>query len=88
MTLEGKQIYREVCELKSGWDAPLNKSLQQRWKKWEKEMSGEYQVPRAIVGYREEIDSVELHAFSDASTKELERRYIPWFGNRRVPPSN
>ncbi len=32
-------------------------------------MSGEYQVPRAIVGYREEIDSVELHAFSDASTK-------------------
>ncbi len=69
VTLEGKQIYREVCELKSGWDAPLNKSLQQRWKKWEKEMSGEYQVPRAIVGYREEIDSVELHAFSDASTK-------------------
>ena len=33
VTLEGKQIYREVCELKSGWDAPLNKSLQQRWKK-------------------------------------------------------
>ena len=32
-------------------------------------MAGEYHVPRAIAGYQEEIDSVELHAFSDASIK-------------------
>ena len=69
VTLEGKQIYREVCESQKAWDAPLNENLQQRWRKWEEETPGEYSVPRSITRHEEEIEAVELHAFSDASIK-------------------
>ena len=68
VTLEGKQIYRDICESKGAWDAPLDGSLQKRWQKWEQETPSEYTVPRSIVSHQEEIESVELHAFSDAST--------------------
>lgn len=69
MTLEGKQIYRDICESQRAWDAPLDESLQKRWQKWEEETPSEYTVPRSITSHQEEIESVELHAFSDASMK-------------------
>jgi hypothetical protein len=68
VTLEGKQIYREICESQKAWDAPLNENPQQHWKKWE-ETLGEYSVPRSITRHQEEIENVEIHAFSDASIK-------------------
>ena len=67
VTLEGKQIYRDICESQRSWDAPLDESLQKRWQKWEEETPSEYTVPRSITSHQEEIKSVELHAFSDAS---------------------
>ena len=42
-------------------------SLQKRWQKWEEETPNEYTVSRSITSHQEEIESVELHAFSDAS---------------------
>ena len=30
-TLAGKLLYREACDRKLGWDAPLNESLAKRW---------------------------------------------------------
>ena len=67
VTLEGKQINRDICESQRSWDAPLDESLQKRWQKWEEETPSEYTVPRSITSHQEEIKSVELHAFSDAS---------------------
>ena len=69
LTLIGKQIYREVCERKAAWDAPLSNELLQRWTKWERQLPSEYEVPRSIVSHREEIARIELHSFGDASVK-------------------
>jgi hypothetical protein len=88
VTLEGKQIYREVCESQKAWDAPLNENLQQCWRKWEEETPGEYSVPRSITRHEEEIEAVELHAFSDASIKGVERLSIRWFINPLGPLNN
>ncbi|XP_046843226.1 uncharacterized protein LOC124437276 [Xenia sp. Carnegie-2017] len=35
LLLQGKQIYREVCDLKLPWDAELIGKLKQSWEKWE-----------------------------------------------------
>ena len=69
VTLEGKLIYRDVCCAKLPWDMELDDSLRQRWKKWERSVPCAETVPRSIVDYREDVLSVELHAFGDASTQ-------------------
>ena len=35
MILQGKFLYREDCELKQTWDAPLQKNLVSKWERWE-----------------------------------------------------
>ena len=67
VTLTGKQIYREVCEAKKPWDIPLNNNLLQVGKHCEQQLPVEYEVPRPITQYQEEIEEVELHAFGYAS---------------------
>ena len=66
-TLQGKFIYREACELKQAWDAPLPDALAVRWKRWESALPENIVVTRTFSPYREPIDAVELHAFGDAS---------------------
>ena len=68
-TLAGKLLYREACDRKLGWDAPLNESLAKRWEKWENELPDSVEVPRSLVGNREDIQEICLHAFGDASNK-------------------
>ena len=51
VTLEGKQIYRDICQSQRAWDASLDESLQKRWKKWEEETPSEYTVPRSITSH-------------------------------------
>ena len=68
LTLEGKRIFRDVCDLKTPWDADLNGKLLVRWKAWECSLPQEQEVPRSIVRYREPIERMELHSFGDAST--------------------
>ena len=69
VTLEGKCIFRDVCDLKASWDADLNDKQLQRWKAWERSLPEDQEVPRAIVKHREPIDRIELHSFGDASTQ-------------------
>ena len=66
-TLQGKFIYREACELKQAWDAPLPDALAVRWKRWESDLPENIVVTRTFSPYREPINAVELHAFGDAS---------------------
>ena len=35
VTLQGKQIYREACDCKAAWDAPIPENPRLRWLKWE-----------------------------------------------------
>ena len=67
VTLEGKQIYRDVCDAKTSWDVNLDGKLLERWVKWERSLPLEQTVPRSIVNHQEEVTEIELHTFGDAS---------------------
>ncbi len=68
-TLAGKQLYREACDNKLGWDAPLNEPLARRVERWENGLATSVEFPRSLVGNREDIEEINLHAFGDASSK-------------------
>ena len=69
LTLQGKQIYRDICSEKLLWDVTLSKTLSDRWNSWNENLPPEIAVPRSIVGYQEPVLALELHGFGDASTK-------------------
>lgn len=69
ITLQGKLLYRNACEEKSAWDAPLSVPLEQLWQKWERSLPHEVSCPRALTSAQESIEKIELHAFGDASAK-------------------
>ena len=68
-TLQGKLIYREVCQKKVPWDTPLSTEQKNQWLKWEKQVPNELAVPCSIPVFQENIESIALHAFGDASGK-------------------
>ena len=67
LTLTGKTLYREACDLKIAWDAPLPSTLLQKWLKYERSLPCQVSAPRRLAKAEEPIESVELHAFGDAS---------------------
>ena len=67
LTLVWKQVYRDVCDSKTPWDANLNEKLLQRWEKWERSLLPEETVLRSIVSHQEEVTEIEQHTFGDAS---------------------
>ena len=69
--LQGKQIYREVCDLKLPWDTELIGKLKQSWEKWENILPSEVKVPRAVLSFQEPICSLEIHGYGDASGEGL-----------------
>ena len=70
-TLQGKLLYREACEVKCAWDAPRSAELVQQWKKWESCLSQQINCPRALTSAQQPIENIELHAFGDASGKDV-----------------
>ena len=72
VVLQGKLIFRDACELKTSWDAPLTPEIVTRWRKWKREvMSQEIAIPRCLPNFREPIQSITLHGFGDASKKAI-----------------
>ena len=69
ITLGGKFLYRDICDAKLAWDAKLPSSLMQSWLRWEQKLPSQVTVPRSLTAHQEEIKSIELHAFGDASGK-------------------
>ena len=67
LLLTGKLIFRDICERKIPWDSELPDDLKKRWEKWLKTLPSEIVIPRCIPQRKEEITSIELHGFSDAS---------------------
>lgn len=67
ITLSGKIIYRAVCKEKTAWDAPITEPIVKIWGKWESALPKKVELPRSLPGHREDIESIELHAFGDAS---------------------
>ena len=69
ITLQGKLLYRDACEEKRAWDAPLSTPLEQQWQKWERSLPQHVTCPRALTSVQEPIEDIKLHAFGDASGK-------------------
>lgn len=67
ITLQGKLLYRDACDKKCAWDAPLPPSLTRQWKKWENSLPQRINCPRSLTPIRESIEGIKLHAFGDAS---------------------
>ncbi len=68
-TLQGKIVYCEVCNKKMAWDAQISAEQRNQWLKWEKQLPTHVAVPRSIPTFQEDIVSIVLHAFGDASGK-------------------
>ena len=69
ITLQGKLIYRDVCDLKASWDADLPQKYQQRWNKYVDFLPQSVSALRPIVPFQQAVESIELHAFGDASVE-------------------
>ena len=67
VTIKGKFIYRDVCNVKVAWDAPLPLPLASQWTRWKKELPAEVVVTRALTCAQEQIERIELYVFGDAS---------------------
>lgn len=58
-----------MCETKQPWDTPLSVELEKSWRKWCIDLPERVSVKRTIALFGEAIDSIQLHAFGDASSK-------------------
>ena len=67
LTVQGKFIYRDACNAKVAWDAPLPQQLSSQWTRWNAGLPAEVMVARALTCAQEQIEEIELHAFGDAS---------------------
>ena len=67
LTLTGKTLFRDACDLRIAWDAFLPGTLQQKWLNYERNLPDHVSVPRSLAKPEEPIQSIELHAFGDAS---------------------
>ena len=66
-TLLGKLIFRDICDSKIAWDAPLTKELRRRWERYEHSLPQQVSTSRPLAPHHQPTTSVELHAFGDAS---------------------
>ena len=69
ISLGGKLLYRDVCDAKRNWDDKLPNELMQNWVQWEERLPEQLTVPRSLAVHQEEVQTIELHAFGDASGK-------------------
>ena len=69
LTLCGKTLYRDACDIWVAWDTQLPGDLINRWSKWERSLHDRVIAPRSLVQFQEMIQSVDLHAFGDAIGK-------------------
>ena len=68
-TLQGKLIYREICEKKVAWDGFLPNELMKKLTRWERLLPDKVTTPRTLAKHQQEIQLIELHTFGDASIK-------------------
>ena len=67
ITLEGKLLYRGICDQKLAWDKQLPSEMKRAWRKWLCRLPQQVSVPRSLAEYHEPIQSIRLHGFGDAS---------------------
>ena len=71
---ELKFIFSGLCKSKYSWDSPLTDKIKARYSKWLSGLKDAscINIPRCYsCSDYEKADSIELHAFSDASFQSL-----------------
>jgi hypothetical protein len=74
--LIGRQILQDLWRDQAEWDDPVLEEVRQRWEKFRRDslILDKMNVPRCVAPtWFEEVTSVELHHFSDASTTGYEQ---------------
>ena len=71
ITLQGKLLFRELCDRGLAWDHQLPEDLGSRWLQFCGNLPTKMEMNRSLCVYREEIHSIELHAFGDSSKKGI-----------------
>ena len=71
ITLQGKLLFRELCDRGLTWDQQLPEDLRSRWKQFCGNLPTKMEMNRSLCLYREEIHSIELHAFGEPSEKGI-----------------
>lgn len=67
LSLSGKLLYRDACNLRVGWDEQLPPNLAKQWAHWEASLPERIQFVGSLVQFQEPIISIVLHVFGDAS---------------------
>ena len=67
-TVEGKRIYREESDEKTGWNSEVSSATRQDWPQWSNQLRN-VKLPRSIVEDKSKIRGVQLHVFANASSK-------------------
>ena len=73
---EDKHIYRESCDEKLGWNAVVSERLAKAWLKWIAQLRS-VKVPRSLVRQPNQVKSITLHLFADASSLACSAATIP-----------
>ena len=60
-------LFCELCDAKLSWDQEILDNLAKRWKRYTESLPTKMKIARSLCIQRETIDSIELHAFGDAS---------------------
>ena len=68
-TLQGKILYREMCEINIAWDSELPAELKKQWIEWYSKLPSYIEVKRTLAPHQQPILEIVLHAFGDASTR-------------------
>ena len=58
-----------MCDAKRNWDDKLPNELMQNWVRWKERLPEQLTAPRSLAVHQEEVQSIELHDFGDASGK-------------------
>ncbi|XP_065724482.2 uncharacterized protein [Drosophila suzukii] len=68
IVIQFKIIFQKLWLLNLDWDDPLPSKLADTWLKWRADLDTlqKFRLPRFVVN---DVDNIELHGFSDASTK-------------------
>ncbi|XP_021341515.1 uncharacterized protein LOC110442309 [Mizuhopecten yessoensis] len=73
ITIKGKMFFRNVINMKSGWNAPLPSDLEREWHQWwcsPKELEI-LNIPRCYGSGTTGKNINELHVFSDSSSEAI-----------------
>ena len=67
VSLVGKLLYRDVCDQQLPWDQKVPETVANQWKRFERNLPDQVQVPRSFAGFKEAIEAIDLHVFGDTS---------------------